>query len=766
MSRRSRLLLALFAVLGGVLLVLALQEGPEPGSELAQGSGAPPEVSATERGSANTTTDTPLAAPQLPGAAATGRIAGGGSPGAGVLRGRLFDEHGEPVANATVTVTQDAAEEAPNPGNYEFQMTFEGASSEARVGGVVTPPEPTRTTTHTDAEGRFEVPNLAARPLTVRATERLSQRGASGALGVVTAHRSASAALDHPDQEIELRLAPGVRLFGQVVGPAGRPVSSFHVTAWLISGDSATEDPFEGLADFDPDSIGWGNSSGGAWDRAVKGKFEGVDGRFTLAGLHEGSWRVTVSQSSGLRFGSDGRGDPFQAVRVVDLPHSGVVRIVLPVRGLLEGEVRTSFGDPAPFALVELTGLDDGTPDKRVTTGEDGRFEVQGLVRGRRYRVVAKHREHAASEPAEFEMNPTGASQRIEVRLRSFARLTGRVHAAHAQRAGRFLTLRGPESASTTSDTDGRFAFERVTPGAYRLELAAASDEKGGDAATETLELTEGQHAQVVLGGPPAHGIRVFGVVQSGGAVREGLDVTLAGGGSTVRTTTDASGRYEVEVEGPGEYRLRLAEGAQHHRATLQVPEGDELRYDVELATGSISGTVTNREGAPLASVALTLTGDSLDESAATTTAADGTYTFGFLPSGDYAVRLLQPSEGEVGAAAVDATLASGEERRGLDFRLERPARIEGRVWLRTSNETRIVTKQSGAGATIRLRFADGRSIATTRSDADGAFLFEAVPHGPLLVEVSLGDAVSEVPLTCAPGETTPINLRLDLGDG
>ena len=65
----------------------------------------------------------------------------------------------------------------------------------------------------------------------------------------------------------------------------------------------------------------------------------------------------------------------------------------------------------------------------------------------------------------------------------------------------------------------------------------------------------------------------------------------------------------------------------------------------------------------------------------------------------------------------------------------------------------------------MRLRVTDGRALATTRSDGKGNFTFKALPNGALVVEASIDEVTTEVPVTGIPGESTPVELLLVLDD-
>ena len=153
----------------------------------------------------------------------------------------------------------------------------------------------------------------------------------------------------------------------------------------------------------------------------------------------------------------------------------------------------------------------------------------------------------------------------------------------------------------------------------------------------------------------------------------------------------------------------------------------------------AVSGQVTDDQGAPLAGVALTLSGS---QAVTTQTDANGRYSFSNLPtSGVYTVSPLDPAYG------TPATVITPSGDQTIDFgaRVNRYA-ISGRI-----------TRVDGSGiAGVRVSLSGSQSTITT-SDTDGNYSFDGLPAG--------GDysvTVSRVNYSFSPATLSVVQLQSD----
>jgi fimbrial isopeptide formation D2 family protein/uncharacterized repeat protein (TIGR01451 family) len=269
------------------------------------------------------------------------------------------------------------------------------------------------------------------------------------------------------------------------------------------------------------------------------------------------------------------------------------------------------------------------------------------------------------------------------------------------------------------------------------------------------------------------------GVEELGEASRAGITVNLlnADGTPTGRTTTtNASGEYLFDEVVAGQYRVQfvLPSGL---KLTLQDQGGNDTVDSDPNATSGVTGLVSvvpatttrdvdagvyvpaslgdrvwhdlNANGvqdpgeAGLAGITVRLlAADGVTVISSTTTNGSGLYSFGDLAPGQYGVRVERPSGYETspidqggdeardsdanGAGVIVPTMIfSGDARTDLDAGLFQRVAIGDRVWMDSNgNGLQDPGEPNARGITVRLLDAGGTVIATTATDAAGAYSF------------------------------------------
>ena len=186
------------------------------------------------------------------------------------------------------------------------------------------------------------------------------------------------------------------------------------------------------------------------------------------------------------------------------------------------------------------------------------------------------------------------------------------------------------------------------------------------------------------------------------------------------------------------------------------------------------SGT-KNAGDLPLAGVAVSLTGTDINGAAvslATTTLADGSYTFGNLVAGTYKVTETQPAGYNQGTDAVGAaggsavqtatndvvsgiSLGSGQSATAYNFG-ELGSSISGTVYLDANLDTVLNAGESGlSGLPVTLKDSGGNVVATTTTGANGSYSFGNVAPGAYTVVETVKTGY---------GTDTPITLPVTVG--
>ena len=387
----------------------------------------------------------------------------------------------------------------------------------------------------------------------------------------------------------------------------------------------------------------------------------------------------------------------------------------------------------------------------------------------------------------------------------------------------------GAVIATTTTDADGNYSFTRLPAGDYTVKVTKAGaianldqtedpdSTKDNTSGTVTLNADNPVQENINFGYVKKHAIsgNVYldqnrdKTKDSGDIPQSGITVNLVDASGTVvaTTTTDADGNYSFTGLGDGTYTVQVdktgplasTEQTEDPDATKDNTSGDitlELNDPIKenvnfgyISDNSISGTVyrdDNRSGAlnsgesgyPEQTVQL------LDKDgtviATTKTDANGMYSFDKLPDGTYSVKVVKD-----GALAdteqtgdPDSTLDNASEpitldeanptKKDVDFGYVPDYFIKGTIYRDGNRSGALDTDEKlYEGVTVQLRDADGTVVATTTTDADGAYSFDKLPAGTYTVTVVQDGPIAGLEQTGDPDATKdnasePITLNND----
>ncbi|HEY4242852.1 MAG TPA: carboxypeptidase-like regulatory domain-containing protein [Kofleriaceae bacterium] len=509
-----------------------------------------------------------------------------------VIRGRVVDHGGAPVAGATVnaidshTGQSEHAEAGTDghfalvglpPATYHLRALAEGfvASAPAEIElGARDPAEVTltidrgaRLAGHVEPRQICDVsldlafgagigPTMITPPVTTgedgafafdgrrpgKAT--LHARCPSGAQGTIDADAPA---------DVTLPVTPGGSIAGRVVDSDGKPVAGAVVAAAdQAKGDEAV--------------MVNGVLASGAQART------GADGAFEISGLAPSTFRLRVLD----------RGKPMRAKR----PHpqvtlgpaekkTGVELAVDRPTGVIRGVITGADGTPVADAWVSvhedmlaslmadmppegsgsvtrtIVNDDSGGGGDEVApalTDASGHYEIDGLPRSV-FSVVAE----AQKGQLRARRDKITPDATIDLRLAGMTSLVGTAHGPHGPAALFSVELDGPTQASR-SFADGAFSFDRVEPGDYTVRVSSSD---GNGEAHVTVSANAAASIDVPL---VANGVVIGKLVDPSGAPVAGAPVALA--------PDRGDGNAKVSLSGPpplsaadGTFRLTAAAG-------------------------------------------------------------------------------------------------------------------------------------------------------------------------------------------------------------
>lgn len=517
-----------------------------------------------------------------------------------------------------------------------------------------------------------------------------------------------------PAEGLDVVVPAKGRISGRVVdAQSGGPVTDFEVSAAPDRGGSG------GMR------IMIGGPGGGR--NRMRASVRSEDGSFTLDDIPPGTWVVNVeargyqaSRAAGVVVaeGQSVEGVQVRATRGTLL--RGRVLDARSGRGVPDVGVQAQPAGGAPGGLA----MNDPFGGGGIATDADGAFEIEGLSAGK-YVLTTQHPEYpeaslavevgAGTTPAEIRLVPGGSlggSVLSETRRPLAGAGVSLVPAGEAGFRG------GPfdESKATVTDEAGRFRFDHLGAGRYRV--AASLRERSSAPADVVLQASETREDVLLTlaAGASIHGI-VSGLPE---AERSGVNVFASGPESyfgSARTTADGS--FELGGAPAGTISITANAGdfftgaSRSAKAEVTLAaEQAEAQVEIVFEQGfSLSGTVS-RAGEPVegAYVRASLRGGGLSPSARTD--GQGAYRIQGLQAGEYVVSASLLS----GGGSVQETVKV-EGDRTLDLVVP-VARIAGVV-------LDAATKQPLEDAVVELAAERARYVAST--DSSGRFALESL---------------------------------------
>jgi protocatechuate 3,4-dioxygenase beta subunit len=580
-----------------------------------------------------------------------------------------------------------------------------------------------------DAKGEFQISGLADANYRLHAVA--SRDGAGEArLGTCYARQDNVRA----GAEVVLQLEPSCSIRGLARDDLGAPVPSFNVI-------TTKRNDFESQR---------------------RQSFKDPGGAFEWSGLECDSWRVQVRALGGR--GSE--------ERLVQLPNEEWLEFIVPRGANVRGRVVDGQGAPIVAAKIEVHSVAEhasarpGEPE--LSTGEDGCFEIEGISpEAVIFRASAEG--FAPSETQPVDLAPGETREDVLLSLGRGGTLTGEVYDARGKpQPGRTIQLLGRTwgDVSAISDGAGRFQAEHIAPGKYHLmafpdfaELAMSGEpvtvEDAGPPLMASVEIREGETTHVVLGGPPRAPVRLHGRVTSAGTPVADCEIVAFTDGAAMlssakQASTDSSGRYELQLDFPGDYTV-IAERAGSTEFHERVPEVAQHELDLELPLGRLQGRVLDATGAPLAEAQVTLEREDQVSiasffGATVSTDGGGSYAFDDLAPGVYTVRAQDPGGVGRNAMAIRSGVrvpADGAVE-GVELRMARPGAVAGRVL--------SAGQKPLSGATVFLRQEKGPLVSNTTTDKSGRFRFDGLPPEAFTLFARRGLLASE--------ESPPVRIR------
>lgn len=457
----------------------------------------------------------------------------------------------------------------------------------------------------------------------------------------------------------------------------------------------------------------------------------GPDGSFTLADLSPGTLNVNFSKT-----------DDFVDVRRnLTAPARDVV-IDLPAGGRITGRVvdKNTKQPVTTFnAGISMTRSGGGMmmvapPQLRPFTSDDGSFVLENVPAGP-MTVTASAPGYVTGTVPNVQVEEGKTVSNIEVALDTGTRVTGRVTGPNGSPlagvsvrndSGNPAMARMREfsgEGSATTDANGEFAFEAVTPGEKTFAFSHPKYLDG----EKTVNVTG---REVRLDMQLSNGMDVRGVVvsESGAPVADAMVVASGGTGSFSRARTDANGAFELTSLSPGRYNFEAQKAglATANVRDFDISGGAPVRL-VMTRGAVIYGHVSGLAASELADGVVEARGT--DGTAASRIDGSGNYRIEGAPAGTVRVVATARTFPERRTSPQQTVTIEAGESRQIDIEFRGDVVIRGRV-------TRNGRAAGSVGVMFQPRAGTMKAYGSTTTDDAGNYSIAGLEEGEYTVQV------------------------------
>ncbi len=470
--------------------------------------------------------------------------------------------------------------------------------------------------------------------------------------------------------------------------------------------------------------------------KLIQSAFTTVQGRYAI-GLPAGNYELVVAREN------------FQTARRQLSVLTGETKVedfVLTESGLVAGKV-ISLDTGQPAAGATVFAVEDTT--LRTLADANGRY-VLSLPPDILFQIDASLPGFTSNGPIPVVSTAGQTLGGQDFFLQALSGIIrGRVTDGFAPLSGATVVIQALELAHVT-DEEGRFEFE-VAPGDYLIEIEMVCHLSG----SRFVHLVAGNNFDLEIALVPLRSDITGRVFDGSGAPIAGAEVT-ATGDTVFSTFSDVSGIYKLCLD-RGIFRV-AANKAGYFRAdtTVVVNEGDlhdGVNFILQESFAVVDGMVQDTSGAPVALVLVQLENET--QSIAATSNDDGRYRITGIIPGETRVRAVQNGLygsrkivflGELEQATVDLTLYPSD------------GRIGGRA-LDSVDSTGI------AAVKISAQFAiEPETSFETETDIQGHYSLDnlpVVPNASYQIFAFKEDYSSPSPAVSIPATAASVNFYL-----